>query len=129
MGDIQKFFSAKSVAVAGASDDPSKYGHKIYAVLLAHNIKAFPLNPRAVTILGNPAFASLAALPERAEALSIVTPPVVTEKVVDEAIAAGVKHIWMQPGAEHAKAIEKAAQAGINVIANGPCLLVEIANR
>ena len=60
-------------------------------------------------------------------ALSIVTPPAITERVVEEAIAAGVRFLWMQPGAESEAAIARAEQAGVLVIARGPCMLVELA--
>ena len=43
---------------------------------------------------------------------------------VGEAAAAGVKHIWMQPGAESDAAVRTAEALGMNVIAGGPCLLV-----
>jgi hypothetical protein len=32
----------------------------------------------------------------------------------------------MQPGAESPAAVQKGEQAGLNVIAGGPCLLVEL---
>ena len=124
MTSIQKFLAAPSFAVVGASADPEKYGHMCYACLLRHGRTAYPVNPRAKTILGNPAYASLAALPEKVESVSIITPPEITEKVVDEAIAAGVKNVWMQPGAESELAVSKAEKAGLNVISGGPCLLV-----
>ena len=123
---IKAFLSADAFAVAGASEDPEKYGHLCYARLLSHGRKAYPLNPRAKTILGHPAYPNLAALPEPVASLSIVTPPGVTEKIVDEAIAAGVKNLWMQPGAESPLAVNKAIKAGLNVISGGPCLLVII---
>lgn len=47
-----------------------------------------------------------------------------TEVLVDEAIKCGVKNIWMQPGAESRAAVQKAKDAGLNVIYGGPCLLV-----
>jgi uncharacterized protein len=56
--------------------------------------------------------------------LSIITPPAVTEKIVSLAIAHGIRHIWMQPGAESAAAVAACRAAGINVIADGSCLLV-----
>lgn len=121
---IATFLSAPSFAVVGASDDPQKYGHKCYACYLANKRKAYPINPKAETILGNKAYPNLSSLPEKVESVSLITPPKVTEAVVDEAIAAGVKNIWMQPGAESQTAIDKALAAGINVIAGGPCLLV-----
>lgn len=124
---IEQFFSAKAFAVVGASEDPNKYGHMCYASLINRGLNAYPVNPKAKTILGNPAYPNLAALPEKAQSLSIITPPQVTEKVIGEAIAAGIKNVWMQPGAESPAAIKKAEKAGLNVIAEGPCLLVEIA--
>jgi predicted CoA-binding protein len=88
-------------------------------------MKAYPVG-RVKEIDGNPVFENLAALPEKVEAISIITPPAVTDQVVADAIAAGVKHIWMQPGAESPAAIQKAQDAGINVIHGGPCVLVEL---
>ncbi|MDZ4836224.1 MAG: CoA-binding protein [Candidatus Melainabacteria bacterium] len=121
---IDQFLAAPSFGVAGASDDKHKYGHKVYACYLQHNHKAFAINPNVETVLGKPAYANIAAIPEKVESISIITPPTVTDKVVDDAIAAGVKNIWMQPGAESPKAIAKANEAGLNVISGGPCLLV-----
>jgi uncharacterized protein len=124
---IEQFLAAPSFAVVGASEDPEKYGHKCYASLINHGYKAYPINPKAKTILGNPAFANLAALPEKVQSLSVITPPAVTEKVVDDAIAHGIKNIWMQPGAESPAAVAKAESAGLNVISGGACLLVVLA--
>jgi predicted CoA-binding protein len=126
---IEAFLQAEPIAVVGASEDPSKFGHRVYAAYLRHGIRAYPVNPRATTILGNPAFPDLASLPEAAGAVSIITPPAVTESIVEQAIAAGVRHLWMQPGAESPGAIQKAVAAGLNVIAGGPCVLVELARR
>jgi predicted CoA-binding protein len=121
---IEKFLSSPAFAVFGASDDRNKYGHKVYACYLQHQRKAFPINPKSTTVLGNQAYASLKQLPSKVESISIITPPAVTEKIVEDAIEYGIKSIWMQPGAESAQAVEKAEQAGINVIHGGPCLLV-----
>lgn len=128
---IDRFMAANVFAVAGASDDPEKYGHKCFAALLKRGYHVFPLNPRAKSVMGQTAYPNLAAVPEPVEALSVVTPPAVTEKLIDEAIAAGVKTIWMQPGAEpdQPAALERARAAGIALIYGGPCLLVDLAVR
>ena len=60
----------------------------------------------------------------KVKAISVITPPAATEQVVREAAAVGVTHIWMQPGAESDEAIQAAEDAGMSVIADGPCLLV-----
>ena len=121
---IKSFLSATSFGVVGASNDPDKYGHKCFKCLLQAGRTAYPVNPRAKEVLGHPAYPDVASLPEKVESLSIITPPSVTEKVVDDAIAAGVKNLWMQPGAESRAAVDKATRAGLNVIPGNACLLV-----
>lgn len=124
---IEEFLAAPAFGVVGASEDPEKYGHMCFACLINHGRTAYPINPRAKTVLGFTAYPTISTLPEKVLSISIITPPAVTNKVVDEAIAAGVKNVWMQPGAESPSAIERAEQAGLNVIHSGPCLLVVIA--
>jgi predicted CoA-binding protein len=68
-------------------------------------------------------------LPTEVLSLSIITPPTVTGQVVEQAIAKGIRHIWMQPGAQSAAAIAACTAAGINVIADGSCLLVVLGYR
>jgi predicted CoA-binding protein len=123
---IDTFLSASAFAVVGASDDERKFGHKCFVSYLKTGRKAYPVNPKVETVLGHTAYKTLKDLPEQIQSISIITPPVVTEAVVDEAIALGVKNIWMQPGAESKLAVTKAEQAGINVIYGGPCLLVTL---
>lgn len=126
---IEKFLSAPSFAVVGASEDPHKYGHRCYKCYLQHGRKAYPVNPKAATVLGNTAYANLASLPEPVDSISIITPPHVSEDVMKEAIECGVKNIWLQPGAESERGIEAAEKAGLNVIYGGPCLLVVMCYR
>ncbi|MBC8000803.1 MAG: CoA-binding protein [Leptolyngbya sp.] len=121
---IDTFLAAKSFAVVGASNNPMKYGNKVLKTYLAHDRKAFPVNPKEPEVLGLTSYKSLSELPEQVDSISIITPPAVTEQVVEDAIAAGAKHIWMQPGAESLKAIERAEEAGLTVISGGPCLMV-----
>jgi len=124
---IETFLSANTFAVAGASRDPSKYGNIVFRALVASGRTVYPLNPTAPDVEGQPAYASVGDLPVVAESLSIVTPPHVTREVVQQAIAAGVKNLWMQPGAEDAQASQAAREAGLNVIDDGSCLLVLLA--
>ena len=74
-------------------------------------------------------FKSLGEIHPRPDAISIITPPKVTEAVVEEAGRLGIRHVWMQPGAESDAAIARATELGMNVIAGGPCLLVVLGFR
>jgi predicted CoA-binding protein len=121
---IENFLASGSFAVVGASTDRSKYGNKVLRCYQQHGRKVYPVNPRAPEVEGLRAYPSLAALPAPVPAISVITPPAATEQVVREAHAAGVKHVWMQPGAESDEAVRTAEALGMNVIAGGPCLLV-----
>ena len=121
---IQTFLASGSFAVVGASTDRSKYGNKVLRCYQQHGKEVYPINPRATEVEGLKAYPSLAALPVQVAAISVITPPAMTEQVVREAAAAGVKHVWMQPGAESDAAIRTAESLGMSVIAGGPCVLV-----
>ena len=121
---IQTFLSAPVFAVAGASENRSKYGNKVLRCYLQNDRRAIPINPGSSEIEGQACYPSISDIPEQIDSLSIITPPHVTEHVVSEAIEKGVKNIWMQPGAESPAAVESARSAGMNVIADGSCLLV-----
>src|SRR5262245_41033175 len=123
---IRRFLAGNRFAVVGASRDREKYGNKVLRCYLQNSIDTVPINPGGGEIEGLPSYPDLASLPEPVDGVSIITPPKVTEKVVDQALALGIKQIWMQPGAESDAAIEKAEAAGANVIAGGPCLLVAL---
>ena len=126
--DIKKrillFLSSGAFGVVGASSKREKYGNKVLRCYLQHGIAAIPVNPRSKEIEGILCAASVASLPDSVRSISIITPPSVTEKVVEEAIARGISNVWMQPGAESERAITMATEAGLNVIADGSCLLV-----
>jgi predicted CoA-binding protein len=121
---IQSFLASGPFAVVGASTDRSKYGNKVLRCYVQHGKEVYPINPKAPAVEGLKAYPSLAALPVKVQAISVITPPAATEQVVREAAAAGVTHIWMQPGAESNEAIRAAESLGMSVIAGGPCLLV-----
>ena len=121
---IQAFMSGGPYAVVGASSDRDKYGNKVLRAYQQHGQEVYPINPRADEIEGLKAYPSLASVPVRLRAVSIITPPKITEQVVKEAAAAGAKLVWMQPGAESPEAIQAAEDLGLEVIAGGPCYLV-----
>lgn len=121
---IDAFLETGPYAVVGASTDRAKYGNKVLRCYLQHGLTAYPINPGSTQIEGQRAYPGLSALPEPVERISVITPPQVTEGIVTEAADAGVKFIWMQPGAGSRKAVEDAQDAGIAVVSGGPCLLV-----
>ena len=118
------FLAGETFAVVGASTDRAKYGNKVLRSYIQNNRKVFPVNPNANEVEGLKAYSDLASLPEKVDAVSIITPPPITEKVVKEALDLGIRHLWMQPGAESEAAIAAAQAAGANVIGGDACVLV-----
>lgn len=73
-----------------------------------------------------PAIASIKELENPQEtAISIITPPQVTLQILQQAKELGVTRIWLQPGAEDQQVLDYAREAGLDIIANGPCILVQ----
>ncbi|MGD9020030.1 MAG: CoA-binding protein [Desulfuromonadales bacterium] len=126
---IETFLDAGSFGVVGASRNPDKYGNKVLRCYLQNRYEAIPVNLAAKKIEGLACVASVSELPEHVSSISVITPPQVTEDIVEQAIASGVKNIWMQPGAESKAAVAAAQAAGLNVIADGSCLLVVLGYR
>ena len=124
---IQAFLAGKRFAVVGASPDRAKYGNKVLRAYLQNNLEVFPINPNSDKVEGLRSFPDLKSLPDSVDGISIVTPPGVTEQVVEQAVELGIRNIWMQPGAESPKAIDRTKHSRANVIAGGPCLLVALA--
>ncbi len=103
-------------AIVGASRNRAKYGNVVYRDLRAAGYRVLAVNPTATEVEGDPAWPTLSTLPERPDVVDFVTPPAVTEQVVDEALALGLSRLWFQPGAESPAALVRASAAGAVVV-------------
>jgi predicted CoA-binding protein len=86
---IAQFLAGSPHAVVGASTDRTKYGNKVLRAFMQRDRVAFPVNPQATEIESLTAYSSLSDLPEEVHGISIVTPPSVTEQVVELAAELG----------------------------------------
>jgi predicted CoA-binding protein len=121
---IRRFLAETRFAVAGASTNRAKYGNKVLRCYQQAGRSVVAIHPRETEIEGAPAYPRLSDVPELPLSLSIITPPHVTEGLIEEAATAGVRYVWMQPGAESAEAIRRGHELGLEIIAGGACLLV-----
>jgi len=121
--DVDNFLTQKTMAVVGVSRGGKKFGNAILKDLKQKGYRVFPINPHAESIDGERSYPDLSALPERPDGVITVVPPAVTEKVVEEAHAAGIKRIWMQQGSESDAAIRYCQDKGITVV-DGECILM-----
>lgn len=91
MGNAEKFFNARNVAVVGAAREEWKVGHTIFKNLLACKyIRVFPVNPNASEILGQKAYRDILEIPHE---LDLIILAVKAELVPDILVQAGKKKV------------------------------------
>lgn len=126
---IARFLASPAFGVVGASPHRYKYGNKVLRCYQQNGRRAMPVNPNEQVVEGLACVPSVLDLPDDVKSISVITPPWVTERVVEEAIRKGIEHVWMQPGAESERAVAACEAAGMNVIADGSCVLVVLGYR
>ncbi|MFC2061411.1 CoA-binding protein [Elusimicrobiota bacterium] len=122
---MQKIIDCSCFVVAGSFKDESKYAYKILMALSKKGKSAYPVNPKGGLVGAAKCYESLKEVPARIEAVSLVTPPAVTEDIVKECKEMKIKYVWMQPGAESSEAIEFCEKNGIQAIYRD-CLYIKL---
>jgi acetyltransferase len=87
---LSEFFAPSSVAVIGATDAEHHAGRTVFENLLRLGRRVYAVNPRHATVLGQPAYAEIAAVPEPVDLAVIVTPAATVPGVVAQCAAAKV---------------------------------------
>jgi predicted CoA-binding protein len=113
-----------TIAVVGATNDPSKYGNVIYRDLRRKGYKVFPVNRTSSEIEGDQAWPALGALPEKPTIVNIVVPPESTIEVLDECLSLGLTNVWLQPGAESPEIISWLQENEFNYVASA-CIMIQ----
>jgi predicted CoA-binding protein len=110
----------KTFAVVGCSSDPFRASHGVAAFLQARGYRIIPVTPFEEEILGERCYPDLSSIPveEGVEVADIFRRPDAAGAHVDEAIALGLKAVWMQIGVIDPAAAERARRAGLDVVMN-----------
>ncbi len=90
---LHDFLAPDSIAIVGASANPTKRGYKAITGLLNDGYAGaiYPINPKANQILGIKAYASLYDLPVQANLALICTPAKTVPDIVEQCGANGIK--------------------------------------
>lgn len=123
LSTVNDFLCQKQLAVVGVSHTGKKFSNIVYKELKSKGYQVFPVNPNTESISGEKCFPNLKSLPEKVGGVVIITKPSETEKIVREASALGIKHIWIQQGAESDEAIHFCKEQNVNVIYS-ECILM-----
>lgn len=90
--ELDYIFHPRSIAVAGASESPDKYGHTCFRNALDNfRGKAYPINHRVTEILGVPTYKSVRDLPENVDYVISAIPNRDVLELVDDCVSKGVK--------------------------------------
>ena len=91
--DIRALVAPRSIAVIGASANPSKSGGVLFDNLVKGNFKGplYPINRSASEIMGRKAYPTLAEAPETVDLVYIVLPQQHVEAAVAQCVAAGAR--------------------------------------
>ena len=114
----------KKVAVVGLSSNPGRASHGVARYLQGQGFKIIPVNPKEKEILGEKAYPDLSSIPEKFEIVDIFRKSEHVPAIVDEAIKAGAKVVWMQQGVINHDAAIKASENGLTVVMDR-CMLKE----
>lgn len=126
MNDITKLLDEPnvSIAVIGATDNSSKYGHVIYRDLKQKGFTVYPVNPQRTSVDGDPAFPNVGDIPDKLTIVNFVVPASTTLNVLQQCLDLDLMNVWVQPGAESPEVIAFLQQNSFNYIANA-CIMVE----
>jgi predicted CoA-binding protein len=78
--------------------------------------KVIPVNPNETEVLGEKAYPRLTDVPEKIDLVDVFRRPSEAAAAVDEAIALGVKAVWLQDGVIDHAAAQRAHEAGLLVV-------------
>lgn len=116
LASIKEFTRQEAFAIAGVSRNKNKFGSALYRDLKKHGYKVFPVNPNMDTFEGDVCYKDIASLPEETGGIVIATSPGHTVQLINDAKTKGIKHIWLQMGAENPESIEIAQNDDLNII-------------
>ena len=126
--DLAPFFSPRSVAVIGASSDPSKWGGSLLRNIVngGFNGRVYPVNGRGGTVYFLPAYASIADLPETPDLALIALGATHVIDVVRQCgergvptalvVAAGFSEASEEGAEAEAELVRTARDAGVTLI-------------
>ncbi|MEM7125414.1 MAG: CoA-binding protein [Chloroflexota bacterium] len=117
----------KSIAMVGASPDPTKFSYGVLRVLHEQGFKMFPVNPKkeVTEIRGIPVYPSLAAIGKPVDMVQVFRRSEALMGIALEAIGIDAKILWAQIGVYDDEAAKLAEDAGLRVVMNR-CVKIEL---
>jgi uncharacterized protein len=103
-------------AVVGLSSNTARVAYRIASYLQGLGMEIVPVHPRADTVHGATGYSALAEVPGPIDVVDVFVRSALAGAVVDQAIAAGAKAVWLQLGVIDEAAAARAVAAGLDVV-------------
>ncbi len=120
LDDARRFLRANRIAVVGVSRREDDFSRVVLRELAKRGYDVVAVHPAMGEADGRPCFARVQDVWPPPEAALIMTSPRVTEQVVRDCAAAGVRQVWMHrgggPGAVSERALAFCAARGIDAV-------------
>jgi predicted CoA-binding protein len=120
---IQAFLAEPALAVVGVSRSGRGFGNLACRELRTKGYRVYPVHPAATSVDGNRCYRQIEDLPERVGAMLVVVPPSEAAQVVRDAAQAGIRHVWLQQGAESPEVLKICREREIDAV-SGECVLM-----
>jgi len=112
---------AKTIAVVGLDSRTDRVAYRIASYLKQQGYRVIPVHRNqfpAEEVLGEKAYASVSDIPEPVDLVDVFVRSEQTDAVIDDAIAAGAKGVWLQVGITNTEGLERARKAGLAATQN-----------
>ncbi|SCW68883.1 hypothetical protein SAMN02927924_02155 [Sphingobium faniae] len=108
----------RTIALVGISDRPDRPSYGVMKVLQDHGYRVLPVNPQipGEHVHGEFVWDRLSDIGVPIDMVDIFRRSDAVGDVVDDAIAAGAKSVWMQIGVINPEAAARAEAAGLKVV-------------
>jgi predicted CoA-binding protein len=113
---LRIYTESRTIAVVGASADPSKAANRIPGYLQRQGYHILPVNPRGGELFGEHVFRSLAEIDDSVDVVEVFRPAQEAVEIARQAIAIGAKVLWLQLGVVSEEARQIAEPAGLTVV-------------
>jgi len=120
MENVRDFLARKRFAFVGVSRQPRDFSRLLFREFRKRDYEPVPVHPEMAEIEGVPCFAHLRDIQPPVDSVLLMTPAAVSNLLVQECVAAGVKRVWFYrgglPGAATTSALQLCEANGIRVV-------------
>lgn len=92
---VQDFLAQKRIAVVGVSDQRETGCNLAYRKFKAAGYTVSAVNPRLSAFEGDPCYPDLKSIPEKPEAVFVLTNPKVAGQIIQQCVDLDIRRVWL----------------------------------